>query len=132
MGINRRRGEQFGWTLGWLGGFIWVAALAMQCGWQGQWWASASGLLLTAVAGGMIYYCAPWRHPLRPYWQLLLAPYTLFMLSIVWAIVAFGGWDALEFNHWSLLQCAPLLIPVLGVPARRTWADGEFPPAQMK
>jgi hypothetical protein len=47
VNMYKRRGEQLGWKPGWMGGFIWVAALALLFAWQEHWWASATGFLLT-------------------------------------------------------------------------------------
>lgn len=122
--MNSRRGEQFGWTLGWLGGFIWVAALSGVLFWQGKWLESVSGALLTITAVLVIHQFAPWRHPTQPYWKLMLAPYSVFFTTIVWAIWAFGGMKNSGFDLWSLLWLLPLLLP-FGTLSRQTWANGE-------
>ncbi len=124
--MNNRRSEKLGWTLGWLGGFIWVAALSSLFFWQGRWLQGASGALLIIAAIAVIHQFAPWRWPKQPYWKLMLAPYSLFFIAIAWVIWAYGGLAAAGLDAWSLLWLLPLLLP-FGTLSRQTWADGEPP-----
>jgi hypothetical protein len=129
--MKNRRGEKLGWILGWLGGFIWVAALSVLFLWQGHWWQGTSGALLTGAAMAAIFRFAPWCWPTQPYWKLMLAPYGLFALAVAWAIWAYGGLAASGLDIWSLLWLLPLLMP-LGTLSRQTWAAAESLPHLMK
>lgn len=122
--MAERRGEKIGWTGGWLGGFIWLALLAVVFMVQGQWLEGIIGLALTGLAVLVIVFVAPWRHPATPYWKLMLAPYTVFFLSVAWAFWAFGARGDLGLSWWYLFWFAPMLIP-LGTVGRRKWNDGE-------
>jgi hypothetical protein len=122
--MTDRKGEKLGWTGGWLGGFVWVAILALVFLFQGRTAQGLVGLALTGAAAGVIIRCAPWRFPRTPYWRLMLAPYAAFFLSIAWAVWAYGGLAAVGLNWWNLAWLLPMLIP-LGTLSKRTWADGE-------
>jgi len=124
--MNDRKGEKLGWTLGWLGGFLWVAILAALFLFQGKLLAGATGLALAGAAGGVVTHLAPWRRPTTPYWKLMLAPYACLFLSIPWAIQAFGGLAGSGLNGWNLGLLLPVLSPLF-VLGRRRWTDGVTP-----
>jgi len=124
--MGNRWGEKIGWTAGWLGGFIWVAILSVVFLIQGNYAAGVIGLIVTGCAVAAIVLFSPWRHPTTPYWKLLLAPYSVFLLSIVWAIVSYGGLAASGLRWWNLFWLLPLLVP-LGPLARRKWSDADGP-----
>ncbi len=122
--MTERRGEKIGWTGGWLGGFIWLALLAVVFMFQGQWLEGIIGMALTGLAVLVIVFGAPWRHPATPYWKLMLAPYAVFFISVAWAFWAFGSQGDLGLSWWHLFWFVPMLIP-LGTVGRRTWTDFE-------
>jgi hypothetical protein len=122
--MTDRNGEKKGWLLGWLGGFIWAAILAVIFLFQGKTVPGLSGLALTGIGVGIIFASAPWKHPRRPYWQLMMPIYVAFFAAIGWAIWAYGGSDPLGLNAWSMFMLLPLLIP-LAIVGKRTWEDGE-------
>lgn len=109
---GRRRGEKLGWTLGWIGGFIWLAALAVMFLLQARWAPGIIGLLLLALAVAAIVLLAPWRHPEKPYRVLMLGPYAVFFLSVAWALWAFGGPARAGLNWWSLLWLTIIVLPL--------------------
>lgn len=119
--MNDRRGEKIGWTAGWLGGFIWVLALAVVMVLQKKHAQGLLGLALAGAAAVAVVRITPWRFPKAPYWKLMLAPYGLFCLSVVWGVWAFGGLRGAGLTWWNLLWLAPLLLPIVGS-GRRTWA----------
>lgn len=119
-----RRGEKLGWTLGWTGGFLWVAVLAAVAAANGDGTNAAIGALISAVAIAAIVGLAPWRHPRRPHWQLLVPIYLLFAAAILWAVRASGGAAQAGFRGSSLLVFLPILLPFF-VAGRRRWIDGE-------
>lgn len=122
--MNGRQGEKLGWTLGWLGSFLWVVILAALFLFQGKVLAGATGLALAGAAGWAVARCAPWQRPTTPYWQLMLAPYACLFLSIPWAIQAFGGLADSGLSWWNLGLLLPVLSPLF-VLGRRRWTDGE-------
>ena len=122
--MDNRWGEKIGWTAGWSGGFIWVAILSVVFWFQGKYIPGATGLILTGIALAVIVLFSPWRHPTTPYWKLLLAPYGVFLLSVVWAVWSFGGLAASGLRWWNLFWLLPLLVP-LGPLSRKKWADAD-------
>lgn len=123
MGTDRK-GEKIGWTAGWLGGFIWVLALSLVFLSQGKVTQGLLGILLSGAAIIAILYFAPWRHQTTPYWKLMLAPYGLFFLSIVWAVWSYGGLEAIGLNWWNLLWLIPCLSP-FGMLSNRKWSGSK-------
>ncbi|WP_028324886.1 hypothetical protein [Desulfatirhabdium butyrativorans] len=123
MGTDRK-GEKIGWTAGWLGGFIWVLALSLVFLYQGKVAQGLLGILLSGVAIIAILHFSPWRHQTTLYWKLMLAPYGLFFLSIVWAVRSYGGLEAIGLNWWNLLWLIPCLSP-FGMLSNRKWSGSE-------
>jgi hypothetical protein len=80
------------------------------------------GMALTGASLFMILFFAPWRFPSTHYWKLMLAPYGIFFLSIVWAIWLYGGLGVIGLNWWNLLWLVPMLLP-FGMLSKRTWSD---------
>lgn len=119
-----RRGEKIGWTLGWMGGFIWVAILSVVLLGQHKSVQGVSGMVLYLAACAVSLSVAPWRHPSTRYWKLMLAPYGMFFLSIGWAVWSYGGLTPLGFNWWNLLWIVPSLSP-FGFLNDRRWAESE-------
>jgi len=122
--MTSRKGEKIGWTAGWLGGFLWVAALSAIFLFQGKWMAGLTGITLLCAASVSIIFFAPWRYPSLPYWKLLIIPYGLFFASVAWAVWAYGGIEATGMDEWALLWLVPLLIP-FGTLSRRRWSDSD-------
>lgn len=120
--MAERKGEKIGWTLGWLGGFVWVGVVSIVFLAQGKWLQGILGLILFGIAIVIILLMVPWRHPSTPYWKLMLLPYLVFFASVPWAIWAFGGINATDLDAWNLAWLVPLLIP-FGVMSKRTWDD---------
>lgn len=120
--MTDRRGERAGWTWGWIGGFLWVAVIALFFLAQGRLVAGGGGLLLFALAVWSTRHFAPWRHPTTPYWRLMAVGYVLLLLCAVWAVGAFGGFAGRGVDGWMLLWLVPMVIPVF-TNGRRTWAD---------
>lgn len=122
--MTSRRGEQLGWTLGWSGAFVWVAILAVVFLVQGQILPALAGLVLVGLAAWTIRAFAPWRRPTTPYWQLLLPFYLVLLLTVAWAVWAYGGPKKLGMAWWNALWLLTLLIP-LGPTCKRTWNDHQ-------
>jgi len=122
--MQNRRGEKIGWTAGWIGGFLWVAVFAVLFFYQGRYGQSIQGVAITAVAILAIVYFSPWRFPSTPYWKLMLVPYAMFWLSIIWCVWSYGGLATVGLDWWNFLWLVPCMIP-LGVLSRRKWKDSE-------
>jgi hypothetical protein len=122
--MSNRNDEKIGWTAGWSGGFIWTAILAAVFLFQGKLIHGLSGIILTLSAFALIIYFSPWKHPETPYWKLMLAPYSIFFVSVAWAIWAYGGLRASGIDWWAIFWFIPILIP-LGNMANRKWSDGD-------
>ncbi|NLI83242.1 MAG: hypothetical protein GX443_16380 [Deltaproteobacteria bacterium] len=125
--MSTRRQEKAGWTLGWLGAFLWVPIVSVVFLFQAKWLRGAGGAGVFAIAAASIVGAAPWRHPSTPYWKLMLFPYACFTLSVIWAVWAFGGFTALDLNWWNFLWMLPMFLP-LGILSRRKWTDAEVVP----
>ena len=123
-GMQARKGEKIGWLVGWMGGFAWVFILSLVFLNRGDVVHGLLGMALTGTATLFILLFAPWRHPSTAYWKLMLAPYGLLLLSVIWTISAFGGLAEAELNPWNLLLLLPLFIP-LGSVGRRKWVEDE-------
>jgi hypothetical protein len=120
--MKERRGEKIGWTAGWIGGFIWIFVLSCVFLFQGKNGEGWSGIALSCIAVISVAYFAPWRFPSTPYWKLMLAPYCVFFLSVVWAVWAYGGLESSGLNWWNALWILPVLIP-FGSLSKRKWID---------
>jgi hypothetical protein len=119
-----RRGERGGWILGWSGAFVWVLILAIVSLLKGDLLSAVFGGGLAAIAVAAILILAPWRHPTKPYWRLMLPLYVLFFLAVVWLVWDAGGPGALGLSAWSLFLLLPLFLP-LYLAGRRRWIDTE-------
>lgn len=64
--MENRKGEKIGWVGGWLGGFLWVAALAVVFLFQGKILQAVSGVGLAAAAVACALRFVPWRFPENP------------------------------------------------------------------
>ena len=123
-GLMERKGEKIGWLAGWLGGFLWVLILAIIFMAQGKLLEGGIGLFLVAVAAVIITLQAPWRHPTTGYWKLMLAPYGVFLVSVVWVIWSFGGMAEAGLDWWMLVWFLPMMIP-LGSLSKKTWSTDD-------
>jgi len=109
-----------------MGGFVWVlllSALVIAKGWVGK---GIPGVVIFVSALASVIAFSPWRNPRTPYWRLMLAPYGNFLLAIVWAVWAVGGYGELGMSAWSLAWLLPTLIPFATVGNKR-WEDGARP-----
>ncbi|OBS29846.1 hypothetical protein A9O67_08410 [Tepidimonas fonticaldi] len=124
--MDARRGEKLGWSLGWAGGFAWVAALALVFAIQAKWAVALGGLVIVLLAALAVVRGAPWRHPQTRYWRLMMAPLLLELLAVFWAWHGLAGdrpsGDAL--TPWMLVWMLPLVLPMFTFGSRR-WADGD-------
>ncbi|MEA3641897.1 MAG: hypothetical protein VBE63_18450 [Lamprobacter sp.] len=123
-GMRARRGEQLGWLLGWAGGFLWIAALALMFLWRGQLLIGCSGLALAVLGYGAVLVFRPWRAPRTRYWRLMILPYLAMLSGVPWAIWGFGPEAAGELNVWQALILLPVLSPLFSMGWKR-WEDGE-------
>ena len=122
-----RTGEKVGWTGGWLGAFLWVFILSVVFLVQQRWIQGLLGLFLFFVAVALIILLSPWKRPATPLWKLMLPTCLIVIISVVWAVRAYGGVQETGLSWWSFFWVFPLLIPI-GTVGRRTWNDGEIKP----
>ena len=122
--MTNRRGEKLGWTLGWLGGFLWVAILAVILLVREKWIKGILGLILFCIAAFLIGAFAPWRYPATRYWRLMAPLYAALFVSAAWAVWAYGGVKEVGMNSWSGFWFLPLLTP-LGTVGRMRWEDSD-------
>ncbi len=120
--MEERTGEKIGWLLGWMGGFIWALILSLVWLAKGRLPQAGVGLLVFAVAVGLIVLAAPWRHPEIQYWKLMLPVYAMFALTLFWAVWSAGGLAQLGLQRWSGAWVLPALLPFATV-GRRRWKD---------
>ena len=120
--VADRKGEKIGWTVGWFGGFIWVAGLSAIFLFQEKWLQGLLGLLLVIVAFVSVIFFAPWRHPSTHYWKLMICPYGALFTSLIWAVWSYGGAKAAGLNWWNIFLLLLLLIPFRSF-YKRKWSD---------
>ncbi|MBN1162976.1 MAG: hypothetical protein JXB45_00220 [Candidatus Krumholzibacteriota bacterium] len=122
--MKKRTGEKIGWIGGWLGGFIWVFILAVILLLQKRMAEGISGMALGVMAGFLISFTAPWKHPRSAYWRLMLPVFLVFIGAVAWALWAFGGVEKSGFGRWNIFWISPLLIPFFSMGKRR-WEEGD-------
>ena len=123
--MNQRKGERYGWTLGFLGGFMWLPILS--CLWfvQGKPLSAIVGFGLFALAFVFIFLLAPWRYPETRMWKLLVPIYSTLVLAVVLAFSAYGGTSEGDLSLWTLLCLTPAFTPFFTLGGRR-WIDGQL------
>lgn len=117
--MTDRKGEKIGWTVGWMGGFLWVAIIALIFLYQGKWAQGVSGLVLTGVAVFCILFFAPWRFTSTRYWKLMLIPWVVLLLSVVWAVWVFGGFTSEDLRWWHFLWVLFIITPLCAIGGRK-------------
>jgi len=122
--MKNRRGEKAGWIGGWLGGFLWVNILSVVFLFQGKTVEGVGGLVLLLIAVFFVFVFAPWRHPVKRFWSLMLPLYLIFFGSVAWITSSFGGFEKAGLGWWQLGLIFPMVLPVIVV-GRRKWSDGE-------
>lgn len=124
VSMSDRKQQKLGWIVGWSGGFIWVLILSIVLAARGQFFDAGAGFLLAGIAISVIAFAAPWRNPQTPYRLLMVPIYFVLLMSLIWAVRAWGGPQEMGFSSWwSLLVLIPVLIPLWTVGNRR-WENG--------
>ena len=118
---GNRNGEMRGWTVGWLGGFVWVVLLSAFFLIQGRTYPGVIGLVLFGVAVATIVSRAPWRNADTLYWKLMLPVYAVLACSLAWAVWSMGGFSEMGLNWWNALWILPALIP-LKTAGQKRWS----------
>ena len=122
--MNDRKGEKYGWTLGWIGGFLWVVVLAGFLVTQKRYFMSAINLSFFTVAVILVIYLAPWKHPDVQYWKLLLPIYAMLVGAVIVLLACFGFPGKVGYSWWSVLWLLPTLLP-FRTAANRTWDEAK-------
>ncbi|MCU7873511.1 MAG: hypothetical protein KZQ91_12290 [Candidatus Thiodiazotropha sp. (ex Lucinoma borealis)] len=115
-----RRGEKIGWIGGWFGAFAWLGLLSAIWFFQNKINEGIIGLVVFIIAIIAIGMTAPWKHPNRKYWKLMLPIYSLFICSIVLYIYLSGGLEAIGLKWTSIFLLIPGFIPLVTA-GSRTW-----------
>lgn len=118
--MNNRRREKVGWLVGWSGGFLWVVILAIVFAVQARFTEAIAAGAIAAIAFGLVFATAPWRHPRTHYWKLMLPLYAMLVLSVLVLLWAFGSFEAAGSNYWSFFWLLPALTPFWTI-GGRTW-----------
>ena len=121
----KRTGEKVGWTVGWLGGFIWLLALSVLWFFLGKTTEGILAIVLFFLGAGMIIYFSPWRHPSTQYWKLMLPIYLIFFVSIGLVIWSFGSPEKYGLKWWSYTWVLPCFVPLMTVGYRRWIMSNE-------
>ncbi len=113
-----RRGEKIGWTVGWLGGFLWLLILSGVWLADGRVGVAVFGVVLFVGAVGCIVFLAPWHHPRTAYWKLMLPIYLLFFVAVAMTVAVMGR-RTLGLSWWSVLWLLPILLPFATIGSKR-------------
>lgn len=114
-----RKGEKIGWLGGWLGGFLWLLVMSIILLVKGNYNFGIAGLMLFGIALFLIDIMSPWRQPEVKYWVLFTPIYTVFIISLVAIVIAYGGFKCMG-SGWSLLRFIPIFIPYI-IMGQKTW-----------
>jgi len=126
--MSTRKQEKLGWTVGWLGGFVWVLILSVIFLVQGRMPRAVIGLVIGGASIATIFLASPWRHPDTTYRRLMIPIYIGFFVAVAWAVWASDDPRTLGIRSWwALFLLLPLLTPVWAA-GRRRWNDGETRP----
>lgn len=112
-----RNGEKLGWTIGWLGSFLWLAILSTIWFFQNKVLYGTIGLLIFCFAIVVIFMFAPYRCPKIHYWKLMLPLYMLIIVSIILCLYAY---PEEELSSFSMLSLTPCLLPLFTL-GKKTW-----------
>lgn len=114
-----RKGEKLGWTLGWLGSFLWLFIISIIFLFQSKFIFGILGFLHFILALVLTFVLSPWRNSKKKYWILMLPIYILMIMSVVLTIKSFGGikdLSEIQYGLWIL----PSLIPIFLL-GGKTW-----------
>ena len=117
------RGPRLGWTLGSVGGILWIGLLGGVLIHKGDAIGGWGGIGIFAIGLVYVFAAAPWRHPDTKFWKIYLG-----LLVILYGAAAFLIWRWLPFEpdaNWMqrlpLLSCVlPLLVPLFTL-GNKTW-----------
>ena len=120
--MKNRRGEKLGWTLGLLGGTVWMFIFAAYGLFGGNWRFGAIALGGGFCVVGMVIQLAPWKRPTTRYWKLYLPPVVVMILTAAVLVIWWG--HGLSTLNWvpGLIIFFPLLVPDI---RGRRWEDGN-------
>lgn len=117
-----RKGEKFGWIVGWIGSFLWLLALSLLWLIQNNTIFGLLGIVVFFIALFFIVFLEPSRHPRTKYWKLLLPNYILLFIAICIAVSSYGGLRKLGLSIYAFFWIIPLLLPLLTM-GNKTWND---------
>jgi hypothetical protein len=122
--MNTRRGEKRGWSLGWVGGSLWMVVASGSGFLGGRIVAGVVGLVLFAGSLGLVRFLAPWRHPRTAYWKLVVGVMAYQGLALVPIMYTLRQpWSRAEAMPLGLAAVGPLVT--LCLVGRNTWEGSE-------
>lgn len=117
-----RKGEKLGWTIGWIGGSVFLLIGGVLWLVFGNISAGIAALVCYGLLAAFTLTFAPWKFPNTKYWKLLLPNYLcLFTGSVLALVLGFPGED-LSGQWHNLFFLFALLTPFFTM-GRRTWND---------
>lgn len=127
---SNQRGPRLGWTLGGLGGFLWIPLLGVVRAVQGDVVGLVVCLLLFGLGVAYLVVLAPWKHPDTPFWKLYSG---LVVIMLAAAAVLLYRWvPDLEPSIGQVrygFVILPLFLPAF-IHGRKTWRDIHNPDDQ--
>ena len=125
--MNNQRGPRLGWTLGGIGAFVWLIAMAAGLIAKGNLLGAAACAASFAFAVGYIFRFAPWKYEDTAFWKLYVG---LFFIMVAAAVVLLAVWEpgasALKSHAYVLMYLIPGLIPAFTI-GRKTWKELHGP-----
>ena len=99
--------------------FIWIIPFSIVWFLEAYYSYGVFGLTESIIALVCINLFAPWRYPDTKLWKLLIPPYIFFVLSIMFLLYVYTGFDSfsqIQYGIWLI----PCLVPffILGY---KTW-----------
>jgi len=119
--MNDRRGEKLGWTLGLLGGTVWMFILAAYAFFAGDWPIGALAIGAALCVVGMVVILAPWKHPTTQFWKLFLPPVAVIILA-AGILMAWAG-HSLSALEWAPALLVSVFVWLLTGIGSRRWQD---------
>jgi uncharacterized membrane protein YfcA len=122
--MRNRRGEKLGWTLGGLGGSLWMIPVSILSFWSGRFVFGLVGLGLFALAVTSVVYLAPWRHPRVRCWRLLLPCCAVVALAGI-LLLGVEGSPYVRRLLWGQVPLMMVFASPLSPVGRLRWQDRE-------
>lgn len=116
-------GPRIGWTIGGLGGMLWLPALAFVAWNQGQTLVATVDLLVLMAGIAYLWTFAPWKRPDTRFYCLLGGLFAILALAglfNVFTLISQGEWGF--DNLWWLFFIVFLMVPGANY-GNKTWRE---------